>query len=328
MPVAETLEMLSTESRSHGLKVLLHFLRSQVGSGRPLSEAMGMLPKVFPGVHVAVVRSGEESGQLEKALENLADEAEAISNLNRRLASSLVYPAVIAVAALGLFSFGFLAIVPRFQALFGDLGIAQYPAITRLVFFVAGNVVPVVGLLLLGSALMITLISAQRRASAGRLWLDTWKLRVPLLGLIIEKAALARFTGVLGLLLDAGVDVPRAVRMASDGAGNHVVERALNNAAAEVELGRELGDAMGRVASVPPSLAWRIGVGEETGALPDALNRISRFYAGQVDSLVASLSGLLEPLLIIVVGSGVAMLVLGMFLPLVAVIQNLTGGGW
>lgn len=328
LPVAETLETFSSECRNHSHKALLHYLRDQVSCGLQLSEAMAAVPRVFPEVHVATVRAGEESGRLETALDQLADQAEAISNLNRRFASSLVYPSVIALVALGLLGFSLVAIVPRFQALFGDLGITRFPALTGLVFFVAGKVVPISGLLVLGSVLLVVLISTQRRAAAGRLWLDAWKLRIPLLGLIIEKAALARFTGALGILLNAGVDLPRAVRIAAESAGNRTVERALQGAAVEVELGRELGDALGSMGSFPQSLAWRIGAAEEAGTLPGALREISGFYSAQVDSLITSLAGLLEPLLIIVVGSGVAMLVFGMFLPLVSMIHALTGGGW
>lgn len=327
MPLVETLEMLSGESRNSGLKSLLYFLRTQVSTGKQLSEAMKLFPEVFPEVHAAVVRSGEESGELQKALDDLADQAEALSNMNRRFASSLVYPTVIAVAALALFNFGFFAIIPKFQVLFGDLGILDYPTFTKLLFFVARTVAPVTGMVLIGLAVMVVLISAQRKAASGRQWIDAWKLRIPVLGQIIEKAALARFSGILGLLLEAGIDLPRAVRIAAEGTGNRVVERVLKNVAVEVEKGNELGEAMGRAAAMPPTLAWRVGVGEETGSLPDALLRMSRFYAGQVDSLITSLAGLLEPVLIIVIGSGVALLVVGMFLPLVAVIQNLSGGG-
>ncbi len=159
------------------------------------------------------------------------------------------------------------------------------------------------------------------------MWIDTWKLRLPALGQIVEKAAMARFSGSLGMLLESGVDLPQAMRLASDSAGNRLVGQAFKAVAADVEMGHSLGESIERCEAMPSSLAWRIGVAEETGTLPDALLRVSRMYMVQVDSLVTSVAGLLEPLLIIFIGSGVATLVLGMFLPLVAIIQNLSGGG-
>jgi type II secretory pathway component PulF len=232
---------------------------------------------------------------------------------------------VIAVAALALLSFGMFAFVPRFRTLFGDLGIIDFPTLTRFAFFVSGTVLPIFMLLLLGIVITAAIVLAQRRAATGRLWLDKWKLRLPGVGQIVEKAALARFSGTLGLLLDSGVELPRAIRLASDGAGNRVVEHVLRNIASQVELGRSLSESMEKTGAMPPSLAWRVGAGEETGTLPESLIRLSRLYASQVDGLVTSLAGLVEPVLIVVIGAGIASLVLGMFLPLVGVIQALAG---
>ena len=323
LPLVETLEMLSSESRNRQLKSLLYALKSDVASGLPLSEAMAPFPGVFPDVHLAVIRAGEESGLLERCLADLADQAETLSNMNRRFASALVYPTVISVVALALLNLVTFFIVPQFLTLFGDLGIADVSSFSHFVLFMVGRVLPIGALVLIAAAILLTLILVQRRAAAGRLWLDTWKLRLPVVGQIVEKAALARFSGTLGLLLEAGVDVPRAVRLASEGAGNRTIERLLKRVSSEVESGESLGESMDKSGSIAPSLAWRVSVGEETGALPRALLDVSRLYAKQVDSLVTSLAGLLEPVLIIVIGTGVAMLVLGLFLPLASIISAL-----
>ena len=326
LPLAESLQMLSSESRNARLKSLLYYLRTEVSEGTPLSDAMAQFPDVFPPVHIAAVTAGEHSGRLEQSLADLAEQSETFSNMNRRFASALVYPTVIAVAALALFAFGLLSTIPNFRMLFGDLGIREYSAVTSFVFFVARFVFPIVVLLALGVMITGTLILSQRRAASGRMWLDSWKLRIPVVGQIVEKASLARFSGTLGILLDSGVDLPRAVRLASEGAGNRTVEYMLKNVSAQIESGETLSEAIASSGAMPSTLAWRVGVGEETGTLPDSLLRLSRLYASQVDSLVTSLAGILEPVLIIVIGSGVALLVLGMFLPLISVIQGLTGG--
>lgn len=326
LPLAETLGMLSSESRNSQLRSLLYFLHSRVSAGEPLSEAMAQFPEAFPEVHIAVVRAGEESGLLERSLSDLADQAEATHNMSRRFASSLVYPTVIALAALVLFNFVLVYIVPKFSMLYDDLGMREFPTITRLVFFIATCILPVTGLILVGLVIAISVVATQRKAASGKLWVDAWKLRLPLVGQIVEKAALARFAGMLGLLLESGIDVPRAVRLASQGTGNRTVEQLLRNAAAEVEMGHTLSESLERSSTMPPGIIWRISAGEETGSLPDALRRTSRLYAGHVDSLVTALAGLLEPAFIIAVGIGIAMLVLGMFLPLIALIQNLTYG--
>jgi len=326
MPLAETLGLLSRESRSPKLRSLLHFLEREVSEGAQLSEAMKLFPWVFPPVHIAVIRAGEESERLAAAIEELAEQAETFSNMSRRFASALVYPAVIGTFALALLNFSFAFIVPKFMGLFMDLGVRELPPITRFVFFVATWIAPATALIILAVLTLVFLIALQRKAASGRLLLDSWKLRLPLVGQIVEKSALARFAGTLGLLLDAGIELPRALDMAAEGTGNGTIERILNNVSIDVERGRTLSESIDSHQAMPPTMAWRIGVGEQSGALAESLIKISKLYARQVDSLVTSLAGFMEPMLIIFVGSGVFMLVLGMFLPLIAIIQNLSGG--
>jgi type IV pilus assembly protein PilC len=325
LPLPETLQMLSRETGNPRLGALLSFLRAKIAEGLALSEAMRLLPRVFPPVHIAVVRAGEESGRLEQVLLELADQAEALSNMNRRFASALVYPTVIALAALLLFNFVLFGIVPRFAVMFNDLGMRDL-AITSLVLLLSHSIFPGIILIALGVLIAAGVVLTHRRASSGRLWLDSWKLRIPLAGQIVEKAALARFSGTMGLLLNAGIDLPRAIRLASEGAGNRAVEHLLKNVSAEVEMGNTLSEAAAKTETLPPTLAWRLGVGEETGSLPDALIRIGKLYTQQVESLVISAAGIIEPLLILAVGLGVGMLVIGMLLPLVSVISMLAGG--
>ncbi len=325
MPVRETLGMLSSEARNARLKALLHFLDREVSGGAPLSDAMALFPKIFPAVHIAVVRSGEESERLSQALEELADQAESFSNMSRRFASALVYPSVIAGFALLMLNGAFVGIIPKCAALFSDLGIQHLPPVTRFAFFVGSWIGPASLLVLVAAWAAIFILSIQRKAASGRLLIDSWKLRIPLVGQIVEKAALARFSGTLGLLLDAGIELPRALDMAADGAGNGTVARILKNVAVDVQTGRSLSESIDKHQAMPASMAWTIGVGEETGELSTTLGKISKLYARQVDSLVTSLAGFIEPLLIIFIGSGILLLVVGMFLPLAATIQSLCG---
>ncbi len=326
LPLKESLGMLASESRNPRLRMLLQALEGKVGEGMQLSESMKLFPRVFPKVHVAVVRAGEASENLGIVLEELAERAETLANMSRRFASALVYPAIVAVAALALLNFSLLFIVPKFEGLFADLGIRGLPLATRIVFFIGKWFAPATLLVIAAAVMLIAVISTQRKAASGRLWLDAWKLRLPLVGQIIEKASLARFAGTLGVMLDAGVELPRALSMAAESTDNGTVEQILKNVSIDVERGSTLSESVDRHQAMPPAMAWRIGVGEESGALAESLTKVGNLYAMQVDSLVMSLAGFIEPLLIITVGSGVMMLVLGMFLPLVAVIQNLSGG--
>jgi len=325
MPIKETLGMLSREARNPRLQALLRVLEVEVSEGAQLSEAMQLYPAIFPRVHVAVIKAGEESERLAMVLEELADQAEAFSNMNRRFASALVYPAVVGGFAIALLNFALAFVVPKFGGLFFDLGIKDLPWPTRFVLFTGKFIAPSTLLLIVAAALLVMVIMLQRRAASGRLLIDSWKLRIPLVGQIVEKAALARFVGTLGVLLDAGIELPRALGMAAAGAGNGAIEAILRNVAIDVERGSTLGDSIDSHQAMPPTMAWRISVGEQSGALPEALIKVSKLYAAQVDSLVTTLAGFVEPALIIFVGSGVFMLVIGMLLPLVAVIQNLSG---
>lgn len=327
LPLADALDVLSTEARNPRLKSLLYSLKFLVGEGLQLSQAMDKFPNIFPEAHISVVRSGEESGRLDHALTDLADQAESLSNMNRRIASALVYPSVIGLFALLLFTGAFLGFVPKFGVLFDDLGIERYPGITKAVFFLSAKAPAAFVFLIVGLAVLFMVTTIQRRAASGRMWIDTWKLRIPAFGQIVEKAAMARFSGAMGMLLESGIDLPQAVRLASDTAGNRIVGQAFRSVAADVETGHTLSESIDRCGAMPASLAWRIGVAEETATLPDAMLRVSRMYMFQVDSLVTSVAGLLEPLLIIFIGSGIAALVMGMFLPLVSIIQSLSSGG-
>jgi len=327
MPIKETLGMLAREARNPRLRALLHALETEVAEGAQLSDAMALYPAVFPRVHIAVVKAGEESERLGTVLDELADQAETFANMNRRFASALVYPVVVGGFALLLLNFALAFVVPRFKDLFLDMGMRHLSLSTQFVFFIARYVAPATVLLLLAAGLLIALIAVQRRAASGRLLLDSWKLRIPLVGQIVEKAALARFAGTLGLLLDAGIELPRALDMAATSAGNGAIEAILRNVAIEVERGSTLGDSIDANQAMPPTVAWQISVGEESGALPESLLRISRLYASTVDSLVTALAGFVEPILIIIVGSAVFMLVIGMLLPVATVIRSLAGGG-
>lgn len=327
LPLKESLGMLSSESRNPKLRSLLRFLECQVAEGTPLSDAMKLFPRIFPEVHIAVIKAGEEGERLGVVLEELAERAESLANMSRRFASALVYPTVISLAALALMNFAFVFIMPRFIGLFSDLGIRELPFMTNLVIFIGRWVAPATLLLIAAAVILSLVVYTQRRAASGRLWLDAWKLRVPLIGQIVEKSSVARFAGTLGVLLEAGIELPRALDMAAEGTGNTTVERVIKNVAIDVERGDTLSESVDRHQAMPPTLAWRIGVGEESGTLAESLTKISGLYAQQVDNLVVALAGLVEPMLILTVGSGVMLLVLGMLLPLVAVIQNLSGGG-
>lgn len=326
LPLKESLGMLSSESRNPHLRILLRFMETKVSEGMQLSDTMKLFPRVFPHVHVATVRAGETSERLGAVLEELADRAETLANMSRRFASALVYPTIVAIAALTLLSFSLTFIVPKFGGLFRDLGIQQFPLPTRIVFFVGKWFAPAATLIMAAAVILIAVVCTQRKAASGHLRLDAWKLRIPLVGQIIEKAGLARFASTMGVLLNAGVELPRALSVAAESADNGTVERILKNVSIDVELGNTLSESIDRHQAMPSAMAWRIGVGEESGSLVESLTKVGALYAMQVDSLVMSLAGFVEPLLIITVGSGVMMLVLGMFLPLVAVIQNLSGG--
>ena len=262
MPMKETLGLLSRESRSPKLRSLLHFLEREVSEGAQLSEALKLFPDIFPPVHIAAIRAGEESERLADALDEMAEQAEMFSNMNRRFASALVYPAVIGTFALALLNFSFAFIVPKFMGLFMDLGIRELPPVTRFAFFVARWVIPSTALIIIAVLTLVCVVALQRKAASGRLLLDSWKLRLPLIGQIVEKSALARFAGTLGLLLDAGIDLPRALNMAAEGTGNGTVERILQNVSIDVERGRSLSESIDSHQAMPPTMAWQIGVGE------------------------------------------------------------------
>jgi type IV pilus assembly protein PilC len=323
-PMFQALNLLADESRLPWIRRVLVAVANDVAEGIPLSDAMGTRPRAFGPIVVALVRAGERSGDLPGTLRQLAEQREGIASVARRTASLLIYPGLVALFAFCLVGFLFTFIVPKFVALFKELGVRDFPLATLVLMRISGGF-PLVALAL-GLALFLAILFyvLYRRTTRGRLVLDYFSLAMPGVGSMNLVLALARVSGALSIMLERGVPVVQALRLAGEAAGNRVVAAALRRGERAVSEGRPLADGLRDAHVLPESFLWRVGVGEASGAIADAFRRLSQFYMDTAYVTSRAVMSILEPLLVILLGLLVGFIIISLFLPLISVVGSLS----
>ncbi|MGX6446947.1 type II secretion system F family protein [Patulibacter sp. S7RM1-6] len=323
LTVLRALAVLEEQSERPGLREVIGQVRRDVEGGASLSEAMERHPKVFGRLFVAMVHAGEIGGVLEEALRRAADQLEKDAQLKRAVRSALVYPAVvIAFAFIVLLALvGFL--VPVFVGVLEENG-SELPAITKVTVALSDIVT---GWWWIAIPLLVAAVLALRqwvRTEQGRRVRDRLVLKVPFrIGEIVRKVAMARWARTLGTLVAAGVPLLQAVEITGRTAGNAQVEDAMDDVAASVRGGGSIQAPLRAAPVFPPMAAHMVGVGEETGALDDMLNRLAGFYEDEVEAAVKALTSIIEPVLIVVVGGIVGFIVISMYLPLFSMYDSI-----
>lgn len=305
---------LTRQTANPAFGAVVEQVRADVAAGMPLADALRKHPRAFPSLFVNMVRAGEAGGFLEDVLHRAALFAEKELELRGRVAGALIYPALL--VALGGSSVLFLLtfFIPRFTLIFKDLG-GELPVLTKGMIaasdFLAGYGGPLAGALLLATLLFWRWV----RTPAGRLAFDRLRLRLPLLGDVLRKTAVARFTRTLGALLQSGVPILTALDIATDALGNAVLAQVAAEAAAAVKDGRSLAEPLGRSPHFPPVVVDMIAVGEESGNLDGVLAHVADAYDREVDRAVKLFVTLLEPMLLIFMAAVVGLIVIAMLLP-------------
>ena len=323
LPLADTLRLTSLECANPRLRRLLSSVYMTVASGCSLAEAMSEFPNSFPPIYVELVRAGEQAGALDRTLAQIADHAEQTATLNRKVASALVYPAVVGSVALMVLFMIVVVIAPRFATLYSDLGIREFPLPTRAVLAVS-RTAPSVVLFLFGFAAVCLIF---RRAAGERMSgvADWLKARTPVVRDLMERRSAAGVLSTLSVLLSTGAPLVESMKLAARAAGSRAMAAAMALAAARVASGERLGQAVEREGVLPATAAWQIGVAEEDGTLPETLASSAAMYQGMAEQLAAEISGFIEPLLILTLGVVVGLVVVSLFLPIVAIVSLLTG---
>ena len=327
LPLLRSLRTLSKQEKNANLKKIMGVLAESVEGGTTFSEALAQHPKAFNKLYVNMVKAGELGGVLEIVLTRLAEFAEKSQRIRGKVTSAMVYPAVVLVIAVGIVTFLMLFIVPKFEAIFKDmLGGRPLPAITQIIMdlsrFIQGNFLLIAGVLVVAVIGLRFAVRLPGIAAA----VDSYKLKLPLFGDMLTKTSVARFSRTLGTLVSSGVPILQALQITRDTAGNERVSQAVEKIHDNVKEGESMVAPMEASQIFPPMVVSMVQVGEETGQLPDMLTKVADVFEEEVDTSVAGLTSLLEPVMIVLLALIVGTIVVALFLPLITIIQDLTAG--
>jgi len=316
LPLLRSLEILSRHVKSTNLQRALDDVRGSVESGCDLSEGLARHPEIFSPLYVNMIRAGEIGGALEEILNRLATYQEKTAAVRGKILSALYYPVSVLVIATGLVTLILTFIVPRLQEIYEGLGV-RLPALTRLLIEMS-QVVRYQALWVIGGGILALLILWQfGKTRLGRRVLDQVRLSLPVLGVLVRKAAVARFARTLATLLDAGVPILQALVIVRDACGNSVLARASEDIHAGIREGGLIAEALERHAVFPELVVQMVAVGEETGTLDHMLNKVAESYERQVDHLIDGLTALIEPVLIVMLGVLIGFIVIALYMPLI-----------
>ncbi len=325
LPVLRSLRILEGQMKPSALKNALIDIVDDVESGNTLSEAFGKHPRAFDRLYVNMVKAGEAGGALEVILRRLAEFKEKAQGLARRIKGAMIYPIAVISVAVGIVSFIMIAIIPKFEEIFRGFkltlpGLTIWLMDTSRWFVRYWYVIPLAPM---GVWLMLKLI---RLNKYGAYALDKAKLYVPVAGGIVQKTVVARTMRTLGTLISSGVPILEALSIVKETCMNAVYERVYQNVYNSIREGETIAQPLKESRLMDDMVVNMIDVGEETGDLDTMLNKIADVYDEEVDVLVESLLSLLEPIMVVVLGFMVGTIVIALFLPLISLIENLSGG--
>jgi len=329
LPILRSLRILEQQQKAGLLKSILRNVGDDIEGGSTLSEAMGRNPKAFDRLYCNMVAAGETGGVLDTILQRLADFMEKAQRLKRKVVGAMIYPSVVITFAVLIVAGIMVAVVPKFKEIFKDFG-SELPALTMFLinlseWFVHGKP-PGIVIVVLSPIVFFLMIKLIRKSQSGRYAVDLVLLKIPILGKILSKSSIARFTRTLGTLLAAGVPILEAINITRETSGNEVYARALGSVHDEIREGESFANPL-RAARICDGLVINmIDVGEETGDLDKMLIKIADNYDEEVETLVDGLVSLLEPIMVVVLGGIVGFIVIALFLPLVHLINAVSQG--
>jgi len=324
LPLVQCLEILSSQQENKTFQKVLTGTRSAVEGGSTLSAAMKQYPKVFDALYANMVEAGETGGILDTILQRLSTYIEKNVKLQRAVKSALVYPIGVLTIAGGVIVLLLWKVVPVFATLFAGMGV-DLPLPTKIVIALSHFVGSIFGfLIVVGLVAMIMGMKVWYGTPQGRMAIDTIILKLPVLGILMRKIAVGRFTRTLGTLISSGVPILEGLDITAKTSGNAVIERALTRVRKSLEEGKSLTDPLKESGVFPGMVTQMIAVGEQTGAMDAMLQKIADFYEEEVDSAVKDLLTALEPIMIVFLGGVVGGVVISMYLPLFSLIGKLS----
>jgi type IV pilus assembly protein PilC len=323
MSILRAMYVLEEQTESKYLKETIVAVRKDVEAGLSLSDAMARHPKVFNPLFIAMTQAGETGGVLEDSLVRVADQLQKDAALRRQVKSAMIYPALVATFAIGVMMALVAFLVPVFEGVFKEFG-GGLPALTQVSVDMSKVVTQYWWAMFLVTAVSIVSFVKWKKTTWGRKQWDHFRLRVPMkIGTIVQQVAVARWSRTLASLTHAGVPLLQALEITGRTGGNAAVQESMEGVIASVKRGGTIAAPLAQAPIFPSMVTHMVGVGEETGALDEMLDRIAEFYEEQVEAAVKALMSILEPILIIVIGAMVGFIVISMYLPLFEVYNRI-----
>jgi type IV pilus assembly protein PilC len=324
LPLVQCLDILSTQTENKNFARVLANVKANVESGATFSDALRKHPKIFDQLYVNLIAAGEVGGILDTILHRLSTYIEKAVKLKRQVKGAMVYPISILVVAVGVVVLLLTKVIPIFENMFKEMRAGSLPGPTRVVinlsngfianwyWFVGGGTLAAVGFVMM------------LRTEKGRDMWDAFVLRIPVIVNVLRKVVVARFTRTLGTLLSSGVPILDALDICARTSGNRIVERGVLYAREKISEGKDLAGPLGETKVFPPMVVQMIGVGEQTGAMDAMLQKIADFYEDEVDVAVASLTSLMEPVMMVFLGGIIGGLIIAMYLPIFELAGNIS----
>lgn len=316
LPLVQCLEILGSQSENKFLAKVVTQVRSDVESGSTFAEAIKKHPKVFNDLYSNMVAAGEAGGILDTILQRLATYMEKFAKIKRQIKGAMIYPSIILFVAVAVVALLMVVVVPMLAGMFAEMG-GALPLPTRIVIAISNFVSGWGGLIILIATISFFVGLAQaRKTYQGKKITDAIALKIPVMGTLIQRVAVAKFTRTLGTLLSSGVPILEGLLIVARTAGNKIVEEAIVATRQSVSEGKTLAEPLNKAKVFPPMVTQMISVGEATGALDNMLGKIADFYDEEVDTAVGALTSMLEPMLMIFLGTVVGFVVIAMYMPI------------
>ena len=315
LPIVQCLDILGEQSESKLLRNTVRTIRQDVEGGATLADALRKHPKIFDALYINMVEAGEAGGVLNTVLNRIALFIEKANKLKKKVKGAMIYPCAIIAVAVIVVSILLIFVIPVFAELYGSMGKAL-PAPTQITINISNWFVASWYYLLLALGGVVAAVRFYYQSDQGRINIDGLLLRLPVIGDMLRKVAVARFSQNMAILLSSGVPILEGLAITARTAGNKVVEKAIMDSRVSISQGKTVAEPLAESKIFPPMVCHMVAVGETTGGLDGMLRKIAEFYEEEVDDAVASLTALMEPMIMVVLGVILGGLVISMYLPI------------
>jgi type IV pilus assembly protein PilC len=322
LTLMRALEILKEQVKNQTLIEIITSIIADVQEGKTFAQAIEKYPKVFSHIYISIIKAGEKSGLLDKVLLRLADNLEKQSKLKSTIKSALMYPAIVIILMVGVMVIMMVFVMPQLSVLYQNLNV-PLPLPTQIVVGLSNLVVAIWPILIIGIGVFMVFYRRWSKTSDGRLIIDSFMLKIPLFGLLIEQSILAEFARTLGLLVGTGTLVVDALLETAETTGNINYQNAITAVSKQVEKGVSVGDALAFYPLFPPLLIQLVKVGEQTGKMDETLGKASEYFERELDGKVKTLTTAMEPFIMIVLGIAVAFLIISVITPIYSLISSI-----